>query len=82
MTPKNWFSFISLSLVWGSSFLWIKIAIGELGPFTLVAVRLVFGLLVLALAALGVFSTGFIASAVWIVNRTPRATVQAERTMP
>jgi len=49
MTPKNWFSFIFLSLVWGSSFLWIKIAIGEIGPFTLVAVRLVFGLLVLAL---------------------------------
>lgn len=45
MKTKEWMAFISLGLAWGSSFLWIKIALEELGPFTLVAFRLGFGLL-------------------------------------
>lgn len=39
MSAKNWFKFIFLGLVWGSSFLWIKLALGEVGPFTLVFFR-------------------------------------------
>jgi len=43
MKLKDWLAFLALGLAWGSSFLWIKIAIAEIGPFTLVALRLLFG---------------------------------------
>ena len=45
MKPKHWFIFITLGLIWSSSFLWIKIAVQEIGPMTLVAFRVLFGLL-------------------------------------
>lgn len=45
MKTKHWVAFISLGLIWGSSFLWIKIAVQEIGPITLVAYRVLFGLL-------------------------------------
>jgi drug/metabolite transporter (DMT)-like permease len=37
---KNWGMFWLLGLIWGSSFLLIKIAVDELGPLPLVAVRI------------------------------------------
>lgn len=43
MKLKDWLAFVALGLAWGSSFLWIKIAVQEIGPFTLVALRLLFG---------------------------------------
>jgi len=48
---KPWLAFGALSLIWGSSFLWIKVAVQEVGPMTLVAFRLLFGLLALLIAA-------------------------------
>jgi drug/metabolite transporter (DMT)-like permease len=45
MQPKHWFVFILLGGIWSSSFLWIKIAVQEIGPVTLVAFRALFGLL-------------------------------------
>jgi drug/metabolite transporter (DMT)-like permease len=42
---KEWVAFIALGLIWGSSFLWIKIAVSEVGPFLLVAIRLLIGIL-------------------------------------
>lgn len=45
MKLKEWGAFVILGLIWGSSFLWIKIAVAEIGPFTLVAFRVLFGLL-------------------------------------
>ncbi len=45
MKLKEWGAFALLGLIWGSSFLWIKIAVDEIGPFMLVALRLLFGLL-------------------------------------
>lgn len=45
MKPKHWFAFILLGLLWSTSFLWIKIAIREVGPFTLVGIRVVLGAL-------------------------------------
>jgi drug/metabolite transporter (DMT)-like permease len=45
MKLKEWGAFALLGLVWGSSFLWIKIAVEEIGPFMLVALRLLFGLI-------------------------------------
>jgi drug/metabolite transporter (DMT)-like permease len=37
--------FVLLGLIWGSSFLWIKIALQEIGPATLVAQRMTLGAL-------------------------------------
>ena len=45
MKPKHWFAFILLGVIWSSSFLWIKIAVQEVSPITLVAFRALFGLL-------------------------------------
>jgi len=45
MKAKHWVVFILLGAIWGSSFMWIKIAIQEVGPITLVAFRAVVGLL-------------------------------------
>ncbi len=52
MNVREWGAFWLLGLVWGSSFLWIKIAVGYLPPFAVAAFRLVFGLAgLLAVAA-------------------------------
>ncbi len=51
MSTKEWFKFILLSLVWGSSFLWIKIAVHEVSPLVTVGLRLVFGLVSLVVFA-------------------------------
>ena len=45
MKPKHWFVFLLLGGIWSSSFLWIKIAVQEVSPITLVAFRVLFGLL-------------------------------------
>lgn len=45
MKAKDWFIFVLLGGIWSSSFLWIKIAVQEIGPLTLVALRVLFGLL-------------------------------------
>ncbi|MBM3123131.1 MAG: DMT family transporter, partial [Chloroflexi bacterium] len=45
MKPKDWVLFVALGLIWGSSFLWIKIAVREVDAFTLVGWRLLFGTL-------------------------------------
>ncbi len=45
MKPKHWLAFISLGAIWSSSFMWIKIALNDIGPVSLVAYRVIFGLL-------------------------------------
>ena len=45
MKLKHWLVFILLGAIWSSSFMWIKIAVQEIGPITLVAFRVLFGLL-------------------------------------
>lgn len=45
MRFKHWLIFILLGAIWSSSFMWIKIAVQEIGPVTLVALRVLFGLL-------------------------------------
>lgn len=52
MQPKHWFVFILLGAIWSSSFLWIKIAVQEISPITLVAFRVLFGLLFSIIAIL------------------------------
>ncbi len=44
MKLKEWIAFLSLTLIWGASFLWIKIAVREIDPFSLVAIRITLGL--------------------------------------
>lgn len=52
LKPKHWLVFILLGAIWSASFLWIKIALAEIGPLTLVAYRVLLGLLTgLAVAA-------------------------------
>jgi drug/metabolite transporter (DMT)-like permease len=45
MKPREWVAFGALGLIWGSSFLWIEIALREVGPVHLVSFRLLFGLM-------------------------------------
>lgn len=52
MKGRDWVMFWTLGLIWGSSFLWIKIALQEIGPFTLVGWRLLIGVLTLGIAVL------------------------------
>ncbi len=42
MSATNWVKFIFLGLIWGSSFLWIKIGLQEVNPFMLVFFRVLF----------------------------------------
>ncbi len=52
MKAKVWGAFALLGLIWGSSFLWIRIAVQDTGPFTLVALRLLFGFAGVAVIAM------------------------------
>jgi drug/metabolite transporter (DMT)-like permease len=47
LSLKNWIKFCAVGLIWGSTFLWIKIAIQEVGPYTLVLYRIIFSILTL-----------------------------------
>lgn len=40
---RQWLAFLLLGTIWGSSFLWIKIGVAEIGPATLAAFRLLLG---------------------------------------
>lgn len=53
MKPKHWLVFITLGLIWSSSFLWIKIGVQEIGPMALVAFRMSFG--AITAVAIGVY---------------------------
>src|SRR3972149_1688762 len=52
MKLRDWVTFWTLGLIWGSSFLGIKIALENVGPFTLVAWRLLIGIAGLTLVVL------------------------------
>ncbi len=41
---REWGAFVLLSLLWGTSYLWIKIAVNEIAPLLVVSFRLLFGL--------------------------------------
>ena len=47
MRLKEWAAFVVLGLIWGSSFLWIKIGVESITPIMLVTLRVSFGLLAL-----------------------------------
>ena len=52
MDKKDWLRFWLLGVVWGTSFLWIKIAVTEVSPLVLVSFRTLFGALGLGLILL------------------------------
>jgi drug/metabolite transporter (DMT)-like permease len=52
MSIKNWIHFSLLALIWGTSFLWIKIVVGEVSPIMLVSFRTLFATLGLAMVLL------------------------------
>lgn len=52
MRPRHWAALFTLGALWGSSYFWIKIGIQEIGPFTLVAFRLLIGAAALGLVLL------------------------------
>ena len=45
MKIKEWSAFVLLGLIWGSSFLWIKIGVADITPTVLVTLRISFGLI-------------------------------------
>ncbi len=45
MKVKEWGAFVLLGLIWGSSFLWIKIGVADITPMVLVTLRISFGLI-------------------------------------
>lgn len=45
MKTRDWLLFIFIGLIWGTSFLWIKIAVQEVTPFVLVGFRTLFAAL-------------------------------------
>ncbi|MEW6028183.1 MAG: DMT family transporter [Chloroflexota bacterium] len=45
MKTKHWIVFITLGLIWSTSFIWIKIGVQDVGPMSLVAYRMGFGAL-------------------------------------
>ncbi|MDP2965262.1 MAG: DMT family transporter [Pelolinea sp.] len=45
MKTKDWILFSFIGLIWGTSFLWIKIAVQEITPFVLVGFRTLFATL-------------------------------------
>ena len=49
MKTKDWVLFWLVGLIWGTSFLWIKIAVNDVTPIMLVAFRTLFGTLGLGL---------------------------------
>jgi drug/metabolite transporter (DMT)-like permease len=58
MKLKEWVAFGLLGLIWGSSFLWIKIGVEGITPIMLVTLRVSFGLLAL-LVVMGVQRQSF-----------------------
>ena len=42
-TPQDWLIFLALGVMWGSSYLFIKLAVDSFGTFTLISLRLLIG---------------------------------------
>jgi drug/metabolite transporter (DMT)-like permease len=47
MSIRQWVYFLFLTVIWGSSFMWIKIAVQEIGPFKVVSIRMMLAVLIL-----------------------------------
>lgn len=45
MKTKDWLVFWTVGLIWGTSFLWIKVAVADVTPLVLVGFRTIFGTL-------------------------------------
>ena len=74
MKLKEWGIFTLLGLIWGSSFLWIKIAVEDVHPLVLVTFRVLFGLIGLLIAIVVVISQSLrgLDSRIRLCNSNPR----------
>ena len=68
MKTKHIAAFIGLGLAWGSAFFWNRIALNEIGPFLLVAIRLLFGVISLLIAILILKPQMPKDKRVWLIN--------------
>ncbi len=66
MGPTEWLLLVALSVLWGGSFLFGKIALAELPPFSVVLVRVALAALALGLAVVVTRQTVPRARAVWL----------------
>lgn len=66
MGPSEWLMLVALSVLWGGSFLFGKIALGELPPFSVVLVRVGLAALALWLAVIVTRQTIPQSRAVWL----------------
>lgn len=66
MGPAEWLLLVALSVLWGGSFLFGKIALGELPPFTVVLLRVALAALALWLAVAATRQSVPRARAVWL----------------
>lgn len=58
MSSRDWGKFLILAFIWGSSFMWIKVAVADVSPFVLVTFRVFFaviGILAIILITRGKF---------------------------
>src|SRR3954451_22768918 len=78
----DWLAFLALGLMWGSSYLFIKLAVDDFGTFTLVALRLLVGAallwVVIRLAPLRLLAG---AALLWVVIRLAHQPLPRERRM-
>lgn len=49
MSLKSWFKFIAIGVLWGATFFWVKVGIRDISPFALVAYRILFAFIGLAI---------------------------------
>ncbi|HEX7620347.1 MAG TPA: hypothetical protein VF359_04025 [Anaerolineales bacterium] len=74
--PKHWFDFMLLGVVWSASFLWIKIAVQEVGPLLimLAGFRVAFGELTAILAIIFLRARWPLERATWATFAMPGIT--------
>jgi len=65
MGLRVWSSLLSLSVLWGGSFFFAKVAIGELGPLTVVFARVALAALALDIVLLATGTNPFRRDAPW-----------------
>jgi len=65
MALRVWIWLLSLSVLWGGSFFFAKVAIGELGPFTVVFARVALAALVLDILLVATGTNPFRRAAPW-----------------
>jgi len=59
IAPVNWLRIGALGLIWGASFTTLSVALRDVGPFTVAAVRITLGAVFLLLLTTGIAASFF-----------------------